>query len=182
MHVVALVIGLGWIGFWAYWFIASATAKSGTTRWQGFVGVRLALIMIALVLVHTRTFRGYRVTDKPALWAVGLLLWALGLGLAVWARLYIGRNWGTPMSRKDDPELVTNGPYALVRHPIYSGIILALIGTSLAISVYWLVAVVLLGSYFIYSATKEEQYMTTVFPDSYPDYKRSSKMLIPFVF
>jgi protein-S-isoprenylcysteine O-methyltransferase Ste14 len=45
----------------------------------------------------------------------------LGLGFAIWARVHIGRNWGTPMTQKDEPELVTSGPYHLVRHPIYSG-------------------------------------------------------------
>lgn len=70
------------------------------------------------------------------------------------------------------PELVTSGPYKLVRHPIYSGILTAGIGT--AVAVY--------GTFFIYSAIAEERYMTGQFPDDYPAYKRSSKMLIPFIF
>ena len=53
------------------------------------------------------------------------MLVALGLGLAIWARAHIGRNWGLPMSRKAYPELVTSGPYAVIRHPIYVGILLA---------------------------------------------------------
>jgi protein-S-isoprenylcysteine O-methyltransferase Ste14 len=104
-----------------------------------------------------------------------------GLGLAVWARLYLGRNWGMPMSEKVDPELVTTGPYRQVRHPIYSGIILAMIGTTIAVSLYWLVGVLLLGAYFLYSAFVEERMMAGLFPDSYPEYKRSTKMLIPFI-
>jgi protein-S-isoprenylcysteine O-methyltransferase Ste14 len=109
-------------------------------------------------------------------------LYVLGLGLAVWARVYIGRNWGTPMSRKQDPELVTSGPYRMVRHPIYSGIILASIGTAVAISLYWLIVAALFGAYFIYSALQEERFMAEQFPNTYPEYKRSTKMLIPFVF
>jgi protein-S-isoprenylcysteine O-methyltransferase Ste14 len=77
---------------------------------------------------------------------------------------------------------VTTGPYSTVRHPIYSGIILAMIGTTVAVSLYWLVAVVLLGAYFIYSAVIEERYMAGRFPDAYPKYKQSTKMLIPFIF
>jgi len=77
--------------------------------------------------------------------------------------------------------LVTTGPYSSVRHPIYSGIILAMIGTTIAVSVYWLVAVALLGAYFLYSAIVEERSMARLFPDSYPEYKRSTKMLIPFI-
>ena len=49
----------------------------------------------------------------------------MGLGFAIWARVHIGRNWGTPMTQRDDPELVTSGPYRFVRHPIYSGILVA---------------------------------------------------------
>jgi protein-S-isoprenylcysteine O-methyltransferase Ste14 len=86
------------------------------------------------------------------------------------------------MSQKVDPELVTTGPYRSVRHPIYSGIILAMVGTAIAVSVYWLIAVVLLGAYFLYSAIMEERLMGGLFPDSYPAYKQSTKMLVPFIF
>ena len=86
------------------------------------------------------------------------------------------------MSEKVDPELVTTGPYRRVRHPIYSGIILAMVGIALAVSWYWLIAVGVLGAYFVYSAVIEERYMTALFPDAYPAFKRSTKMLIPFVF
>ena len=106
----------------------------------------------------------------------------LGLALAIWARVYLGRNWGMPMSQKADPELVTTGPYRSIRHPIYSGIILAMVGTTIAVSLYWLVAAVLIGAYFTYSAVAEERFMAIRFPESYPGYKRSTKMLIPFVF
>jgi protein-S-isoprenylcysteine O-methyltransferase Ste14 len=105
----------------------------------------------------------------------------LGLALAIWARVYLGRNWGMPMSQKADPELVTAGPYSSIRHPIYSGIILAMIGMTIAVSLYWLVAVVAIGAYFLYSAIVEERSMARLFPDSYPEYKRSTKMLIPFI-
>jgi protein-S-isoprenylcysteine O-methyltransferase Ste14 len=86
------------------------------------------------------------------------------------------------MTQKDEPELVTSGPYHVVRHPIYSGILVAGVGTAVALSWRWLTAVALAGVYFLYSATVEERYMTEQFPDSYPAYKRSTKMLVPFVF
>src|SRR5262249_50967074 len=112
---------------------------------------------------------------------IGLAVVLMGLALAIWARIYIGRNWGMPMSEKLDPELVTTGPYSRGRHPIYSGIILATIGTAIAVSVYWLIAVALLGVYLGYSAVMEERYMTERFPDAYPAYKRSTKMIVPFL-
>jgi protein-S-isoprenylcysteine O-methyltransferase Ste14 len=85
------------------------------------------------------------------------------------------------MTQKDDPELVTSGPYHLVRHPIYSGILVAGVGTAVALSWTWLIAVVVAGIYFVYSATVEERFMTQQFPDTYPQYRRSTKMLVPFV-
>jgi protein-S-isoprenylcysteine O-methyltransferase Ste14 len=86
-----------------------------------------------------------------------------------------------PMTHKDNPDLVTTGPYHAIRHPIYTGIILGLLGTALATSLYLLIAAVLLAGYFVYSALNEERYMTEQFPDQYPEYKAHSKMLIPFV-
>lgn len=109
-------------------------------------------------------------------------LFALGLGSAIWARLNIGRNWGAPMSQKDEPELVTSGPYRLVRHPIYSGIVLAVLGTAIVLSWLFLAALVLAGVYFTYSARVEKRYLTEQVPDTYPVYRRSTKMLVPFIF
>jgi len=181
MYVVDTVIGVGWAVFWIYWIAASVGVKAGRTRWTRFAGVRIVLIVAVLLLLRLRLLKGHAVTDDPWLEFIGLALFVLGLALAVWARVYIGRNWGMPMSEKADPELVTTGPYHTVRHPIYSGIILAMIGTAIAVSVYWLVAVVVLGGYFLYSAFMEERYMAERFPDAYPRYKQSTKMLIPFL-
>jgi len=86
------------------------------------------------------------------------------------------------MSQKDEPELVTSGPYHLVRHPIYSGVLLAGVGTAVALSWLWLIAVGLAGVYFAYSAKVEERNMATQFPEAYPAYRRSTRMFIPFIF
>lgn len=182
MDAINIVIGIGWAVFWIYWIAVSLGVKAGRTRWTRFAGVRVAAVLIILLLVRQRVLKGHTITHDPWLQAVGLAIFLLGLALAVWARVYLGRNWGMPMSEKVDPELVTTGPYRTIRHPIYSGIILAMVGTTVAVSVYWLIAVVLLGAYFIYSAVMEERYMTGLFPDAYPRYKQSTKMLIPFIF
>ena len=97
------------------------------------------------------------------------------------ARVHIGRNWGSPMTQKDEPELVTSGPYQVVRHPIYSGLLAAGIGTAVALSWIWLIAVALAGVYFVYSATVEERHLSEQFPDTYPAYKSKTKMLLPFI-
>jgi len=184
MPIVAIVIGAGWVVFWIYWLAMSVGVKTGQNRWARFAGVRVAFIVVVLLLVRLRAFGKHSstsVTHDPWLVGAGLALWVLGIALAVWARVYLGRNWGMPMSTKEDPELVTTGPYHLVRHPIYSGIILGFVGTAIAVSLYWLIAVALIGGYFIYSATVEERNMAKQFPDTYPAYKRSTKMLIPYL-
>jgi protein-S-isoprenylcysteine O-methyltransferase Ste14 len=86
-----------------------------------------------------------------------------------------------PMTEKAEPELVTSGPYRFVRHPIYSGLLLALLGTALAINLFGLIVVVVLGAFFYYSASVEERNLTTSFPTAYPAYRAATKMLIPFV-
>ena len=182
MYAAGIVIGVGWLVFWIYWLAASVGVKTGRTRWGRFAGPRVAILLIVLLLLRLKVLKGHRaVTSDPWLQGIGLIIFVLGLALAVWARIYIGRNWGMPMSEKAEPELVTTGPYRVIRHPIYSGIILAMVGTTVAVSPYWLIAVVLLGAYFIYSAVMEERYLTGQFPDAYPRYQQSTKMLIPFV-
>jgi len=182
VRVIDIVIGAGWILFWLYWLVAAVGVKTGHGRLTQFAGWRVGIVVVVLLLLRLRVLKGHASIGNPVLQGVGLAVFALGLGLAVWARRYLGRNWGMPMSEKSDPELVRTGPYRFVRHPIYSGIILGMVGTAVAVSVYWLVAVALLGLYFVYSAVVEERTMTKRFPGAYPEYKRSTKMLIPFVF
>ena len=181
MRAVDLVIVIGWVVFWGYWLISASNVKSGENRWNRFVGVRVAVIVLVVLLTRFVGFGARRETENWALAGAGLALWFLGLALAVWARLYIGRNWGMPMTRKDDPDLVTTGPYHSIRHPIYTGIILGAVGTALATTLFGLIAVAVLAGYFVYSAINEERYLTGRFPDKYPEYKQHSKMLIPFV-
>jgi protein-S-isoprenylcysteine O-methyltransferase Ste14 len=184
MHVVDAVILFGWVAFWIGWLAASVGVKSGHMRWGQFVGFRVAAILVLLLLLRLKVLKGHAVNTvntDPWLGGIGLAVFVLGLALAIWARVYLGRNWGMPMSKKADPELVTTGPYSRIRHPIYAGIILAMAGTAIAVSLYWLLAVVLLGGYFVYSAVVEERTMAGAFPDTYPAYKQSTKMVIPFI-
>jgi protein-S-isoprenylcysteine O-methyltransferase Ste14 len=182
VRTVELVFAVGWAAFWLYWLAAAFSMKRGRVAWSHELRVRLVIVAVAILLIRLGAFRGHRVNTDPWLAGIGLALFGLGLGFAVWARVHLGRNWGTPMTQKDEPELVTSGPYRLVRHPIYSGIIAAGIGTALALSWVWLPVVALAGIYFVYSATVEERYLAEQFPDSYPPYRRSTKMLVPFVF
>jgi protein-S-isoprenylcysteine O-methyltransferase Ste14 len=183
MHVVATIILVAWVVFWIAWLAAAAGAKQGRhSRWGRCAGIRIALVLLVLLLLRAGVFGRQAITSDPWRQGIGLAVFVAGLGFAVWARLSIGRNWGAPMSEKVEPELVTTGPYRRVRHPIYSGIVLAMVGTAIAVSWYLLVVVAVCAAYFVYSATMEERYLTAVFPEAYPDYRRSTAMLVPFIY
>ena len=182
MKVVELVFAVGWAAFWLYWLVAAFSMKKGRVPWARDLRIRAVIIVVVILLLRFGAFRGHPITTNPWRAGLGLVLFALGLAFAVWARVHIGRNWGTPMTQKDEPELVTSGPYHLVRHPIYSGILVAGVGTAVALNWLWLIAVGLAGVYFLYRATVEERYLTEQFPANYPVYRRSTKMLVPFIF
>jgi protein-S-isoprenylcysteine O-methyltransferase Ste14 len=179
---VELVFAVGWAAFWLYWLLAAFPTKRGRRPWSRELRIRIVLVAVAVLLIRLGAFRSHGITTDPWRAAVGLALFTLGLGFAIWARVHIGRNWGTPMTEKDEPELVTSGPYRLVRHPIYAGILVAGLGTAVGLSWLWLAPVALGAIYFVYAATVEERYLTEQFRDAYPAYKRSTKMLVPFVF
>jgi protein-S-isoprenylcysteine O-methyltransferase Ste14 len=183
VRVVEVVFAVGWAAFWLYWFVAAFSIKRGRIPWSRHLRIRAVIVVIVIVLARSGVFRGDGgINTDPWRAGLGLVLFAAGLGFAVWARRHLGRNWGGPMTQKDEPELVTSGPYGLVRHPIYSGILTAAVGTAVALSWTWLIAVGLAGVYFVYSATVEERYLIEQFPDAYPAYKRTTKMLLPFIF
>jgi protein-S-isoprenylcysteine O-methyltransferase Ste14 len=182
MRAIEIVFAIGWAAFWVYWLVAAVSTKRGRILWSRQLRIRALVFVVAILLVRSGALRNHSLNSDAWRAGIGLLLFALGLGFAIWARVHIGSNWGSPMSQKEEPELVTSGPYRLVRHPIYSGILVAGIGTAVALSWLWLAAVALAGVYFVYSATVEERYMTDQFPDTYPAYRRSTKMLVPYLF
>jgi protein-S-isoprenylcysteine O-methyltransferase Ste14 len=173
-----------WVTFWVYWLAASFNSKAMARSRSGhFIAVRLVIIALVVVLIRSGAVKGPSGSVTNVwLQGVGTTLFFSGLAVAIWARLCLGRNWGMPMTEKADPKLVTNGPYHRIRHPIYAGIILAMIGTMLAVEWYWAFVVALAGAYFTFSALIEERNMARLFPSTYPDYKRRTKMLVPFVF
>jgi protein-S-isoprenylcysteine O-methyltransferase Ste14 len=187
MHIYADIVGFAWILWVLIWLVAALSAKKNVRRNWSWISWRLVIIVLFFIALHYQLvgnagliINGY--TANPALAALGALLTVLGLALAVWARVYLGRNWGMPMSHKAEPDLVTTGPYATIRHPIYTGVLLAFIGTSLTLGWWYLIVFVIAASYFIYAATKEEQLMLSTFPSTYPAYKARTSMLVPFIF
>ena len=183
MRLIDGLIGLMWIAFWVYWLVQAFGAKASRTRNRFYLGPRIAVGILIGVAIRGGVFGKHAAaTHSTASGLIGLVVVAVGLGLAVWARVYLGGNWGMPMTQRVDPELVTTGPYRTIRHPIYTGLILALVGTSIAITFYALIVAAVAGTYFVFSAKSEERFMVEQFPDTYPAYQRSTKMLIPYLY
>jgi protein-S-isoprenylcysteine O-methyltransferase Ste14 len=118
--------------------------------WKG-IGLRLVVVALVLIVLAVppvrqafREVQAYQ-TRSTFLGAAGVVVCAAGIGLAALGRFHLGRNWGLPASRKEDPELVTGGPYRYVRHPIYGGIMLAMLGTAIGAGAFWIVPLRLPG-------------------------------------
>jgi protein-S-isoprenylcysteine O-methyltransferase Ste14 len=179
MHALQIAIAIAWLIFWVGWLVAAFGAKRsrGGKRQIPLRG----LAALAVILLFRFVRGGSLEVHSLVLEVIGVVVFATGIALAVWARIYLGRNWGMPTTQKDDPELVTTGPYRFVRHPIYTGILLGVLGTALATNLIGVIIVGLLGAYFYYSASVEEKNLTAAFPTEYPAYQASTKKLIPFV-
>ncbi|HET9082738.1 MAG TPA: isoprenylcysteine carboxylmethyltransferase family protein [Trebonia sp.] len=179
MSSLKIAIGCAWIVFWVYWLVSAANSKeSVSSGWRPrLTGVSVLGVFLIIGVLRDRGLT----VHSLVLAAVGTLLFACGIALAVWARLHLGRNWGVPMSQRAEPELVTSGPYRFVRHPIYSGLLTAMLGTALIDNLLGLIVVAVLAAYFYYSGTVEERNLAATFPETYPEYRSRTKMLIPFL-
>ncbi|ENN88798.1 isoprenylcysteine carboxyl methyltransferase [Rhizobium freirei PRF 81] len=115
-------------------------------------------------------------------YGIGAALTFIGLAFAVWARIHIGRNWSGVITLKEGHALIRSGPYALVRHPIYSGLMLAIIGSAIArgdIAAALAIAAVLYA--ILRRVHIEESWMSETFGSAYADYKASTPALVPFL-
>jgi protein-S-isoprenylcysteine O-methyltransferase Ste14 len=182
-----IIAGL-WLLFIVYWAIAAAGVRRNARRrrWGREIGLRLVLIVLIVALLQSRSLRQLLAHAQRSVSHSGILSWTgvglclLGFGLAINARRHLGRNWGLPMSRKEQPELVSSGPYARIRHPIYTGLILAMLGSAIGVNVLWALLLVPVGAYFIYSARREEAFMLQQLPEHYAAYKARTGMLWPW--
>jgi protein-S-isoprenylcysteine O-methyltransferase Ste14 len=182
----SIIAGL-WLLFVAYWAVAAMGAKRNASPrlWRGGIGLRLVVILLVATVLRSPSLRGFleeaqrSASRSDTLSWIGVALCVLGFGLAIIARWHLGRNWGMPMSRKEQPELITSGPYAHIRHPIYTGLILAMLGSAMGVNVSWALLLVPVGAYFIYSARREETVMLQLFPEQYAAYMARTGMLAP---
>jgi protein-S-isoprenylcysteine O-methyltransferase Ste14 len=177
-----------WIAWLLVWFVASLNIKPA--RWRESIGSgllhRVPLLFTALLLALRRQLPSL-LTERflpagPAYDMLGIIMVAFGLGFAVWARWHLGSNWSGAVTLKQDHSLIRTGPYRYVRHPIYSGLLLALLGTAVTLGEWrGLVAFVLAFLAFAYKSRVEEARMRETFPD-YASYSRETAALIPLVF
>lgn len=190
MRSYDIVIATCWLLFFIVWAIL-AMVDGGRGGRSSPLGRGIRLLMVVLIgfavffgdrlplTAFARATTGAAAASGAA--AAGAVLCVIGLAFAIWARVALGRHWGMPMTLRDTPELVTWGPYAYVRHPIYTGLATMMIGTTLVypLGVLWCAVMI---PYMIFGARREERDMERLFPDVYPAYKQRSKMLVPFVF
>lgn len=191
MTIYGWLIFLLWLTLVAYWVLAARGVKRSIgSRWLWWREIAIRLGLFALVVLTVRiaaaahalpNARLYALNTSGLMGLIGFVFSALGIGLAILARAHLGRNWGIPMSRKENPELVMTGPYAFVRHPIYGGMLLAMLGSAIGQSAFWGLPLIVYGPYFILSARREEQNLVEQFGDGYRAYMRRTKMLLPFV-
>jgi protein-S-isoprenylcysteine O-methyltransferase Ste14 len=185
-HVHAL-IGFCWFLVVVIWLVTAAETKKSTKDAQGKVGrwIRFFFFVGFLACLGVKDIRAlndiYLFSPNYFVQAISVVLCIVGVCFAIWARLRMGRNWSMPMTVKEHSRLVTSGPYALVRHPIYAGLCLALVGSILTAGLLWAFWYSVWTLYFLYSAVKEEKTMLMQFPDEYAKYQERTRMLIPFV-
>ncbi len=181
-----------WIAFLLYWqIIKAAGVKTKTTqRLEPAASrmVRALVFLIVIVLLSTTRIPLpwlYRQLWPPGLWPfwIGAAVTAGGLLFAVWAREHLGSNWSRSVTIKQDHELITTGPYALVRHPIYTGILVGFLGTAIALSqVRGIIGLVLVFLVFWAKLRMEEEWMQSQFGETYASYARKTSALAPFLF
>jgi protein-S-isoprenylcysteine O-methyltransferase Ste14 len=177
-----------WISFLLYWQIKAINTKA-TQRLEPAASriLRVFIFLIAIVLLST--------TRIPLrwlylqLWPVGFLPFWLGAAVtitgllfAVWAREHLGSNWSRSVTIKQGHELITTGPYSVVRHPIYTGILTGFLGMAIAISqVRGFIVFVLISIAFWIKLRMEEQWMRSQFGEAYASYARETAALVPYL-
>ena len=186
-HFFRQLIGWLWVAWITYWVLRALGSKR--TRRRESAGSRLAHLLplvIGGVLLGARELPGPWLAQR--LWPRSLTIsWSgaalviIGLLFTVWAREYLGRNWSGTVTVKEDHELIRAGPYAWVRHPIYTGGLTAVLGTALASgTVRAFLGLAVIAAALLRKLHIEERFMAETFPEDYPRYRCEVPALVPF--
>lgn len=185
----ALLIPVLWLLWLGYWLLRARDNKASLRREDRraragrllFMATAGLLLMLPAPLRHGLLGHPLWPVSLGLAWA-GCALTAAGLGFAVWARLHLGRNWSGTVTIKQDHELIRSGPYGLSRHPIYTGLLTALLGSALASGhAGSLLALLLIGVVLGGKMRLEERWMEEIFGEQYRRYRAEVKAIIPFV-
>jgi protein-S-isoprenylcysteine O-methyltransferase Ste14 len=177
-----------WLSWLAYWIVAARDVKAARRR-QSFA-TRLVTVVLTVPAAALLAFPNQPLhwleerflPDTMVAYWFGILMVIAGLAFAVWARVYLGRNWSGTVTVKQDHELIRTGPYRFVRHPIYTGLLFAILGTAVAFGEWrGLLAFGLLTGALLLKLRMEERFMSESFPDEYPRYRAEVPALIPFI-
>lgn len=180
------ICGYLWSAFFVIWLLWAISAKRTQTR-ESFRS-RIPYLVFTAAAFYAMFSRevafgwmGQRILPRD-LWVanLGIAITAAGLLFAIWARAYLGGNWSGAVTVKVGHQLIRTGPYRWVRHPIYSGMILALLGTAINRGqLRGAIAVVLLWIGFTIKSHIEERFMTVTFGREYEEYSRTTGGIVP---
>ena len=177
---------LPWYAFSIVWLVGALWRKPAKTT-EPFASRAFTMILLASAFVllfpnqmNLGILNQHVLPQGPALEWFGIALTAAGAAIAIWARCVLGANWSGIVSLKDGHELIRSGPYAYVRHPIYTGLLLAATGTACVVDEWRGVpALVLVVLGLALKARREEQFLTAEFGEAYVWYCQSTGSLLP---
>ena len=171
-----------WFSLIVYLIVAALGIKRDTEGHLGQNFVLLFGIIAAFLLPYLPIFHFLNYAPvNPILSCIGVIMCLAGMAILISARQHLGRNWSPLVSAKEGHELVTSGPYHYVRHPMYAGYLVAALGSALVGDGAWIFLTVILGALFLWRVGAEDKLLAQQFPNQYPEYKKRTKALIPFV-
>jgi protein-S-isoprenylcysteine O-methyltransferase Ste14 len=177
-----------WTVFAAIWIAAAFGTKravkrqSPVTKLVEFVCIVAAFVLLWNPNPWSGVLRLRVVPDEPLFGWLSLITTCAGMAFALRARFFLGRNWSSAVTVKENHELIRNGPYAIVRHPIYSGLLLMFLGSAIGVGeLRGFIGLPILVLGWKYKSTTEERLMTEQFGEEYRRYKNEVKGLIPFL-
>jgi protein-S-isoprenylcysteine O-methyltransferase Ste14 len=185
VDIFLLTAALVWVVFWVYWFISAWMTRSPLKRQQSrWSWILFVLLWCFWVLYSSGSATGFLVQraipDSLIIGLSGTIITLSGLGFAVWARVHLGKYWSSMPAIRVDHKLIRTGPYSLVRHPIYTGILFGVAGTAIIIGEpLGLIAFFLILVVYLWKIRMEEKYLQEEFGEDYARYKKEVPALIP---